>query len=1148
MSGIANFVHLRVHSAFSLLEGAMQPDEIAKLCVKNRMPAVAVTDTNNLFGLMDISDALVKAGIQPIVGCQFDIPMEGDKRAAGSANRTVYGTLAVLVQNERGYANLMKLASKAHLDGLPGEAAHITWTALKDLSEGLILLTGGRNGLINKYLVDGQVDAAKTALLRLKEMFADRLYVELQRHDLIDENTAEPLLVRLAHENDLPLVATNEPFFGKKEMHVAHDALLCIAGGSYVTQDDRRRESPEHYFKSSDEMVKLFADLPEAIENTIEIAKRCAFFPKKRSPILPPFHPASGLTPEEELRTQARDGLAARLKANGLFVTEKEYWDRLEFELDVIIRMNFAGYFLIVSDFMKWTRGQGIPVGVRGSGAGSVVAWGLQITALDPLRFGLFFERFLNPERVSMPDFDIDFCQDRRGEVIRYVQEKYGKDRVAQIITFGTLQARAALRDVGRVLQMPQGQVDRIAKLIKVKPGDSKNLRELINEEPRLRQMESDEESVKRLFDIAGQLEGLYRHASTHAAGVVIGDRPLDEIVPLYRDPSSDMPVTQFDYEGDEKAGLVKFDFLGLKTLTVIAGTETLVAQRHGIRVKAEEVPFDDKKSFEALSKGTSTGIFQLESTGMRDLLRKMRPDRVEDLIALVALYRPGPMDNIPKYIACKHGREKPFYLHAALEPILSGTFGVMTYQEDVMLIARELAGYSLGQADELRRAMGKKIKEQMAAHRAKFIEGAATRKNMPADIAEQIFDQAEKFAGYGFNKAHAAAYAQVAYQTAWLKANYPVEFFCASMTLDINSPERLSIFRQEAERLGIVVAPPDINASGASFTAGLRPDGKEVIYYALAAVRNVGRAAMDHVVEVREIGGKFKSIFDFARRVDAKYVNRRILENLVAAGAFDKLNSNRAQIHASIEMMLGEASLSSRERESSQVNLFGEVEKQADRALPVVDQWTMPDRLAREFGAVGFYMSAHPLDEFSQTLQRLRAIPYAELAAEKKREDRAVTLAGSVIRRADRRTKDDKRMSHIGFSDASGMFEAVVFSEVLAQGGQHLEPGRAVVLNVATRWDGDDLKLQILNVQSLDEAAAQTGAGLRIFIDNPKPLPSIAERVKGSKGKGLISLVFPVENGEREVELELPGRYAVTPALRGALRVVSGVQEVEEV
>jgi DNA polymerase III subunit alpha len=1149
MAGHANFVHLRVHSAFSLLEGAIQPDDLAALCRKHRMPAVAVTDTNNLFGLYDITDALTKAGVQPIVACQLTLQdATGPRRNGSTQTRALLGPIALLVQSEQGYANLMKLASKAHLDVQHGDTPHITWAALEKHHEGLIALTGGPKGLLNTLIVAGQLDAADAWLGRLHGLFGNRLYVELQRHGLPDEANAEPHLVRFAYARDIPLVATNEPYFGKKDMFAAHDALICIAGGAYVMQDERRRESPEHYFKSAEEMTALFADAPEAINNTVEIAMRCAFIPKKRSPILPHFVPASGLSPEDELRAQADAGLKRRLEQSGLHAPEKDYWERLKYELDIIINMKFPGYFLIVSDFMKWTRGKGIPVGVRGSGAASVVAWALEITALDPLRFGLVFERFLNPERISMPDFDIDFCQDRRGEVIRYVQGKYGHDRVAQIITFGTLQARAAIRDVGRVLQMPQGQVDRIAKMIKVQPGKSVTLREAIEMEPRLQQMENEEESVARLFEIAGQLEGLYRHASTHAAGVVMGDRPLDEIVPLYRDPSSDMPVTQFDYENDEKAGLVKFDFLGLKTLTVIAETEALILKRHGVKVKAEDVAFDDKKSFEQLGKGTSTGIFQLESTGMRDLLRKMKPDRVEDLIALVALYRPGPMDNIPKYIACKHGREKPEYLHAALEPVLSDTYGVMTYQEDVMRIARELAGYSFGGADELRRAMGKKIKEQMAAHRLRFIEGAAKEKGVPADIAEQIFDQAEKFAGYGFNKAHAAAYAHVAYQTAWLKANYPVEFFSASMTLDIGSPERLSIFRQEAERLGITVASPDINASGALFTPSTRADGTDVVHYALAAIRNVGRAAMEHVVQVREQGGKFRNLFDFARRVDAKFVNKRILENLVAAGAFDSLNSNRAQVFAAIDMMLGEASITTRDRESTQVNLFGEAEAPRDPPLPQVEQWQTPDRLAREFSAIGFYMSAHPLDEFNQALARLRVVSYMDLASDKRHEERLVTLAGSVIHRKERRTRDDKRMAHVSFSDASGMYEAVAFSEVLAQSGKYLEPGTAVILAVATRWDGDDLKLQIMSVQSLNEAAAQAGAGLRIFIDDPKPLMSVAERLKNQGGKGVVSLIFPVEKGEREVELELPGRYAVTPALKGAIRHVNGVREVEEV
>ena len=1146
----AEFVHLRVHSAFSLLEGALQPDDIAALCRRSRMPAVAVTDTNNLFGAFDLNEALTKAGVQPIVGLQLALTIEDIEqqraRALTGGVRTIAGVIVLLAQSEAGYANLMKLSSMGFLGVKPGEPPHVTLDTLAQHHKGLIALTGGPKGVVNKLLLAGQHDAAAAHFERLKTLFSDRLYVEIQRHGLPDEVATEGFLVALAYKHDVPLVATNEPYFAARELFAAHDALLCIAGGSYVTQEDRRRESPEHYFKSADEMVKLFADVPEAIASTIEIARRCAYRPQKRDPILPNFVPTSGLTPEEELRVQAQAGLKARLALHSITASD-EYWKRLEFELDVIIRMKFAGYFLIVSDFMKWTRGQGIPVGVRGSGAGSIVAWSLEITSLDPLRFGLFFERFLNPERISMPDFDIDFCQERRDEVIRYVQGKYGHDRVAQIITFGTLQARAAIRDVGRVLQMPQGQVDRIAKMIRVQPGQSVKLREAIDSEPRLRALEQDEEPVRRLFEIAGQLEGLYRHASTHAAGVVIGDRPLDELVPLYRDPSSDMPVTQFDYEADEKAGLVKFDFLGLKTLTVIALTEQLILERHNKKIKTEEVPFDDPKAYVPLGKGASTGIFQLESTGMRDLLRKMKPDRIEDLVALVALYRPGPMDNIPKYIDCKHGRDKPTYLHPALEPILCDTYGVMTYQEDVMLIARELAGYTLGQADELRRAMGKKIKEKMAEQRAKFIAGAGKKKNIPPAIAEQIFDQAEKFAGYGFNKAHAAAYAQVAYQTAWLKANYPVEFFCASMTLDIGSPDRLSIFRQEAERLSISVAPPDVNKSGALFVASRRADGTEVIHYALAGIKNVGRVAMEHVTAVRKAGGPFKSLFDFAKRVDAKFVNKRILENLVAAGAFDSLVRNRAQAHAAIDQMLGEASATSRERDSAQVNLFGETVT-ADPALPIVEEWTVPDRLSHEFDAIGFYLSAHPLDEFATTLARLRVVSFAELTAEKRHEQRVAVLAGSVIRRQERRTRDDKRMAHVGFSDATGMFEAVAFSEVLAAGGQLLDPGASVVVNVATRWDGDDLKLQILSVQSLKEAAASTGAGLRIYLDDPKPLPSIAERLKNQSGKGVVSLIFPIEAGQREVELELPGRFAVTPQLRGAIRVVHGVREAEEV
>src|SRR5579872_1443286 len=844
------FVHLRVKSAYSMLEGAIRPGELAELARENAMPAVAVTDVNNLFGTYELSDTLAKAGVQPIVGCLLSVELDEVAPANAVGSRRKPAALALLVQNDTGYRNLAKLLSAAFLKAEPGDWPHVRAAMLAEHSEGLIAMTGGPGGPINRMLLEGQPEAAKAAIDRLATIFDGRLYVELQRHGLAEERATEEQLIDIAYDRNLPLVATNDVHFGRDDMFEAHDALLCIADAAFVSQTDRRHLTREHRFKSGAEMAAQFADLPEAIENTIEIARRCAFRPKKRDPILPKFVPDSGRTPDAELRVLASSGLAARLAKHGLHAEEQVYLDRLEFELDVIIRMNFAGYFLIVSDFMKWTRQHGIPVGVRGSGATSLVAWALDITNLDPIRFGLVFERFLNPERVSMPDFDIDFCQERRDEVIRYVQSKYGKDRVGHIIALGSLQPRAAVRDVGRVMQLPFGLVDRLAKLIPNPPGKTVHLKEAIEAEPRLKQAAEEDERVKQLFGIVQKIEGFFRHASTHPAGVVIGDRPLDEIVPLYRDPRSEMPVTQFDFKDAEKAGLVKFDFLGLKTLTVIAKAEALLKQR-GIDVDTQRIGFDDRPTFEMLARGESVGVFQLESQGMRDLMKRMKPDHINDLVALVALYRPGPMDSIPKYIACKHGREKPEYLHPKLEPILRDTFGVMTYQEDVMRIARELAGFSMGQADLLRHAMGKKIAAKMAVMRANFI-GGSVQNGIDEDIAGQIFDQAAKFAGYGFNKGHAAAYAQVAYQTAYLKANYPVEFLAASMTLDIGNSDRLNVFRQEARRLGITVRPPDINRSDVFFSCAKSGD-QGAINYALAAVKNVGPQAMEHVVAIRQ-------------------------------------------------------------------------------------------------------------------------------------------------------------------------------------------------------------------------------------------------------------------------------------------------------
>jgi DNA polymerase III subunit alpha len=1137
---MASFVHLRVKSAYSLLEGAVRPKELAGLARDAGTPAVAVTDTNNLFGVYEITDTLAKASIQPIVGAVVSVEFEArSPHQNGSRRKPPH--IVLLVQNETGYQNLTKLLSAAYLEVEPGDWPHVKAARLSSRSDGLIALTGGPGGVINQLLLNGQRDQAEAALDWLAAAFPHRLYVELQRHGLAEERACEEGLLDMAYAKGLPLVATNDVHFADARMYEAHDALLCIADGAFVSQDDRRRLTREHRFKSAAEMQAQFADLPEAIENTVEIARRCAFKPAKRKPILPVFVPESGKTAQEELKAQAKGGLDRRLKGAPLAAERKVYDERLDYELAIINRMGFPGYFLIVSDFMKWTRAQGIPVGVRGSGASSLVAWALDITNLDPLRFGLFFERFLNPERLSMPDFDIDFCQERRDEVVRYVRDKYGADRVAQIMALGSLQARAAVRDVGRVLQMPLGLVDRIAKLIPNPPGKSISLHEAVESEPRLQQIAEQEPIAQRLFEITEKIEGLYRHASTHPAGVVIGDRPLDEILPLYRDPRSDMPVTQFDYEDAEKAGLVKFDFLGLKTLTVIAKAEELLKKR-GIELHTQTIDFDDVNTFEMLSHGDSVGVFQMEGAGMRDLLRKMKPNHINDLVALVALYRPGPMDSIPTYIARKNGKEPVEYLHPAMEPILKETYGVMTYQDDVMRIARELAGYTMGEADILRRAMGKKIPAEMIPQREKFMKGASER-GIIKSVAETIFEQAEKFAGYGFNKGHAAAYAQVAYQTAYLKANYPVEFLAASMTLDIGNTDRLNIFRQEAQRLGVKVAPPDINRSEAVFACDADAN---TVFYALAAVKGVGRQAMDHVVEVRDAGAVFKSLSDFARRVDPRLVNKRAFENLVRAGAFDSLNPNRRQLVENSDRILGGAQAAQRERESGQVSLFGGGGASEELRLTALPDWPVHERLGEEFSAMGFYLSGHPLDAYGPALKRLGASTYAALLEDRRRGGFKAKIAGTLIKKSERRGRSDQMYAFVSFSDPTGMFEIMLFPEVLAASRSLLESGKSLLISASAEWDGDDLKLRAASILDLDQAAQAAGEGMVVRLSDASSLGQLAAEL-GQPGKGLVNIVVPGSMGE-EVEIALAKRIAVNATLRSRIAALPGVASVEAV
>ncbi len=1143
------FVHLHVHSSYSLLEGALPLAKLASLASADRQPALALTDTGNLFGALEFSEKMAEKGVQPIVGCSIAVDFGDEPPVRTGAAVPPLPRIVLLAATEDGYRNLMRLTSRSFMESKDGEESHVKSGWLAENADGLIALTGGPSGTVDRLVLE-KPDLARARLELLKQIYGDRLYLELQRHHLAQERRSEPSLLALADALHIPLVATNEPFFATRDDYEAQDALLAIAEGRRIAEGDRRQLSPEHYLKTRAEMAELFEDLPEAIAATAEIARRCSYRPTARRPILPRFS-GDGADEAEVLRKRAEEGLAARLEAFGIAEghTEAEYRERLTYELGVISKMKYDGYFLIVADFIVWAKGQGIPVGPgRGSGAGSLVAYSLTITDLDPIRFGLFFERFLNPERVSMPDFDVDFCQDRRDEVIRYVQDRYGRDRVAQIITFGSLQARGVLRDVGRVLEMPYGQVDKLCKLVPNNPANPVTLAKAIETEPALQSAREQEPIVGRAFDIALKLEGLHRHASTHAAGIVIGDRPLGELVPLFRDPRSNMPVTQFNMKWVEAAGLVKFDFLGLKTLTVLETAVNLI-RRRGIDISLQTMPLDDRKTFEMLGRGETVGVFQVEGQGMRRALTDMRPDRFEDLIALVALYRPGPMANSPSYCARKLGREKVEYTHPKLEPILEATYGIITYQEQVMQIARDLAGYSFGEADLLRRAMGKKIRAEMEKQRVRFVDGAIERGIADAD-AKEIFEACAKFADYGFNKSHSAPYALLSYQTAYLKANYPVEFLAASMTLDMGNTDKLAEFRREAQRLGVHVEPPSVNKSSRVFEV----EGN-TIFYSLAALKGVGAQAVDTIVAAR--GERpFKDLTDFASRVDPKAINKRVLESLAAAGAFDALEKNRARVFAGCEAILRHAQRSGEDRASGQNELFGASSSASALRLPDVEPWLPADRLSKEFDAAGFYLSGHPLDDYAVALKRMRVQSWAEFQLAARAGQAAGKLAATVVSRQERRTKTGSRMANIKMSDPTGYFEAVIFQEGLVQHQRDLEPGNAVLVQVGADAQGDEVRLRIYGVEMLDQVAARNQRGLVVTVRPDTPIEQIAKRLQNGgnskpdtkvDAKGEVAIIVSLDGGQSEVEVKLPGRFSVSPQIAGNVRAVEGVLEVQE-
>ncbi len=1150
------FIHLRCHSEHSLLEGAIPVKKLAGLAAANGMPAVALTDTNALFAALEFSVKAMDEGVQPIVGCQVTLD-------AGPA----CGPVVLLAQDQGGWMNLMALSTCLYVTPVK-DAPHLTMEELARHSAGLICLSGGATGPLGQLAAAGKLDDARAHAAALHGIFGDRLYVELQRHTqdngqpMPAEAASEGPMIDIAYDMGLPLVATNDVYFPKPEMFGAHDALICIRERAMVDQPGpRRRLTSQHHFKSARDMAMLFADLPEAVENTVEIARRCAFAVARHKPILPRFADDE----VEELRRQARAGLEARLAVIPHAVSVEDYVARLEFELGIIEQMGFPGYFLIVADFIKWAKQNGIPVGPgRGSGAGSLVAYALTITDLDPLRYSLLFERFLNPERVSMPDFDIDFCMDRREEVIDYVCQKYGREKVGQIITFGALLSKAAVHDVGRVLGMGFSQRDKLSKMIPLEGVKPVSITKALADEPRLREARDAEENVARMLDYAAKVEGLYRNASTHAAGVVIGDRPLDQLVPLYRDPGSDMPATQFNMKWVEQAGLVKFDFLGLKTLTVIQNAVDLIRAggRH-LHIAADgrqlydppeaaideinAIPLDDEASYRLFAAARTVAVFQVESSGMMDALRQMRPTCIEDIVALVALYRPGPMENIPTYCRVKNGLQPLESIHPSIDHILAETQGIIVYQEQVMQIAQVMAGYSLGGADLLRRAMGKKIAEEMAKERPKFVEGSKAQ-GVDEKKAGEVFDLLEKFANYGFNKSHAAAYAVVSYQTAWLKANHPVEFMAAVMNCDIHLTDKLAIYRREVDKMGIEVIPPSVNRSQPMFSVD---QGR--IVYALGALKNVGVEAMRTLVAAR--GDRpFRDLTDFARRVPLRQVGKRALEMLARAGAFDELDANRARVLKSLDALVAWSTAVQDAARSSQSSLFGGGEDLPPPRPALASVWMPAEKLAEERAAIGFYLSGHPLDDYLPALKRKGAMTLAEVQAASLGGPLVAQIAGTVAARAEKKSAKGTRYAFVTLSDPSGLYEVTVFSDLLDAARQHLEPGENVLLTVNVEPSGEQVKMLARAVQRLEDAVADAGSGkLAVEIADPATAVAVLDRLRvvsgeisaSSRGRG--PLLMRVREGTAVYDIEVGQNVPVTPKMRQALRAVEGVIDVTE-
>ena len=1089
------FIHLRLHSNFSLAEGMLSFEHLSEYCVANNQPAIAITDTNNLFGALEFSLKMISCGIQPIIGIQVNIS-QNDK------DENSIGEVVLIAKNELGYRNLLYLTNVFSIN--ENYDKFISGIELERYKDGLILLSGGvENGFLGKPASLNNKKLLEERLKYLGNIFNDNLYVELQRHGMKSELIAEKNLIDLAFEYDVPLVATNDCFFQNENKFEAHQVLTCIDKGLTISSDKRRILTKEHYLKEPDKMISLFKDIPEAIENTKIIAKRCSFFLKSINPMLPKFPGLENISESDYLSKISHEGLVKRFD---LSITKfsgdevNEYKSRLDRELKIINEMGFAGYFLIVYDFIKWSKENKIPVGPgRGSGAGSIVAWSLSITDLDPIKWGLLFERFLNPERISMPDFDIDFCQDRREEVIEYVRNRYGKDKVAQIITFGSLQAKAAIRDVGRVLEMPYGQVDKIAKLIPFVPSKPVTIQEAIDTNDVLKNEIIENEQIKDLIETAINVEGLNRHVSTHAAGLVIGDKPLHELLPLYKFNEEEIPATQFNMKFVEKAGLVKFDFLGLKTLTVLSKAETLIKLKDK-NFDLSKILLNDKKTFEMLSTGSTTGIFQLESSGMKDVLIGLKPDRFEDIIAVVSLYRPGPMENIPSYINRKHGKENIVYMHPSLETILSETYGIFIYQEQVLRAAQILADFSLGKADILRRAMGKKDKDEMSKQKRSFLDGA-NKRGISTEKANEIFDQISAFAGYGFNKSHAAAYALIAYQTAWLKTNYIYEFFVSMMTVENSNTDKLSLFIEDAKKLGLKILQPCINKSSYEFLIEDVFEGEFAIRYSLSSIKNVGTDAIKNIVHIRENDGEFKNIDDFLNKVPYRLITKKSLESLIKSGTFDTIEANRNKLYKSIELMLNYSHSIEKEKISYQSNLFNN----NDVTKLLIDlkdttEWSFQETINNEFSSLGLYLSAHPLDAYSNILLKMNVTNSIEILNEpSKYIQKNIKLCG-LISKIQKRQSPRGRWVSIQLNDISGSLDINIFSDVLFKYEEYLIENNLILIDAEIKNENNQTsRIIVKRVYLLNDYISDQKYNITLFTNTNKHL----DRLFLKYGKG---------------------------------------------